>query len=229
MKAFTLSFLAVICTASGTSLRNDFEAELASVVDTPSSNRNLQDCVASSTYVGCYADRNLNRIMEKQIAGNGHSALMCESVCVDQGYMYFGREHKGQCFCSNQRNYMKHGAEEDCDCCGERVGSRKMCVWKSGPLAPGCDEDGQPIGSYLGCYNNRNNNRALPFQVDGMRHSADECQAACAAEGMTYYAREWKGQCFCSEDDDYDKHGMADDCDCCGSNVGSRKMCVWSV
>ena len=31
----------------------------------------------------------------------------------------------------------------------------------------------------------------------------------------------------CSNDSDYDKHGATTGCDCCGDNVGGRKMCVW--
>ena len=30
-----------------------------------------------------------------------------------------------------------------------------------------------------------------------------------------------------SNDTDYDKHGTTTGCDCCGDNVGGRKMCVW--
>lgn len=31
---------------------------------------------------------------------------------------------------------------------------------------------------------------------------------------------------FCGSGN-YDMHGPAKDCDCCGSNVGGNKMCVW--
>jgi len=224
MKLITLTVLAAISAASGSSLRGDFETDVVAV-DT--SNRNLQDCVASSSFLGCFKDRNNNRAMTHEVDGRYHSAEVCESTCADMGYMYFAREWKGQCFCSNSSDYDKHGGADDCDCCGDDVGSRKMCVWMTGDAAPGCDGNGAPSAPYHGCFRDRNKDRALPYLVRGRNHSARDCQDECSEMGMKYFAREWKGQCFCSNDDDYEKHGAADDCDCCGDNVGSNKMCVW--
>jgi hypothetical protein len=122
--------------------------------------------------------------------------------------------HKG----GNGNDYDKHGMAKDCDCCGENVGGRKQCVWLSAPA------------QYLGCYKNKNRDRALPYEVPGRDHSTAECLAECSSMGMKYFAREWRGQCFCSnEESGYDKHGAASGCDCEGSNVGSNKMCVWSL
>ena len=90
-----------------------------------------------------------------------------------------------------------------------------MCVWMT--------------ANYLGCYKNKNKDRALPYKVDGRRHTTGECQAACAEQNMQYFAREWMGQCFCSDDEDYDKHGKASGCDCEAKNVGANKMCVYST
>lgn len=81
----------------------------------------------------------------------------------------------------------------------------------------------------LDSYKNKNLDRALPYKVGGRNHSTEDCQVECSAMGMKYFAREWMGQCFCSEDADYDKHGSASGCDCDGKNVGANKMCVWSV
>lgn len=96
MKTFTLSFLlAAISAAAGSSLRGDFETD-ADVAD--ASRRNLQNCVANSSYLGCYEDRSggngSKRAMQFRYAGKDHSALKCESVCVDMGYKFFARQWK---------------------------------------------------------------------------------------------------------------------------------------
>lgn len=224
MKIFTVSSLAAISAASASFLRGDFETD---VVDT--SSRNLQDCVARSSYLGCFKNKNNDRALPHEVGGRKHSAETCESECTNKGFTHFAREWRGQCYCSNDNDYDKHGSTSGCDCCGDNVGANKMCVWTAGTVAPGCDENGAPVGPYLGCYENRNNDRALPYQVNGRNHKAKDCQDECSKKGMKYFAREWKGQCFCSDDSDYGKHGSASNCDCCGSNVGARKMCVWAV
>eukprot|EP00985_Skeletonema_marinoi_P019530 scaffold11238_cov150-Skeletonema_marinoi.AAC.4 len=48
--------------------------------------------------------------------------------------------------------------------------------------------------AYLGCYENRNQNRALPHEIEGRPHTARECEEACANKGFLYFAREWRGQ-----------------------------------
>ncbi len=86
----------------------------------------------SSEYVGCYADRAArNRALPFQIPGRKYTAAECEYECAQEGFVYFGREWKGQCFCGDQ-GYDRYGSETGCDCCGEDVGPRKLCVWENG-------------------------------------------------------------------------------------------------
>eukprot|EP00986_Skeletonema_menzelii_P000688 scaffold195_cov161-Skeletonema_menzelii.AAC.3 len=190
------------------------------------------DCVSRSTYLGCFNDRNQNRAMSTEIEGRGYTARECESACAERGFLYFGRQWRGQCFCSNSDySYKKHGTASNCDCCGTNVGSNKMCVYElqtaeaTYAAAPGCTDrfNGAP---YLGCYEDRNRKRALPHEVHGKFHSAEFCQMECKEAGYRYFARQWRGQCFCG-DYDYNKYGPASNCDCCGRNVGANKMCVW--
>ena len=54
-----------------------------------------------------------------------------------------------------------------------------------------------------------------------------KCEEEYEKKGFKYFAREWKGQCFCSNVNDYGMHGTKDGCDCCGGNVGGNKMCVY--
>ena len=69
--------------------------------------------------------------MSFELPNKYHSVLTCEKICTDKGYRYIGREFKGQCFCHDLMNdIMKHGVENDCDCCGANVGGGKICVWE---------------------------------------------------------------------------------------------------
>jgi hypothetical protein len=225
MNYLALFLFAIISAASGRSIRRgEFETDVGNT-----SSRNLDDCVARSSYLGCFNNKNNDRALPYQIGGRFHTAEHCESACTSKGYVHFALEWKGQCFCSNGSDYDKHGSSTGCNCCGSNVGENKMCVWTAGPAAPGCDGSGAPSAPYLGCYQDKNLNRAMPYEVDGRGHSAKDCQDECAAKGMAYFAREWRGQCFCSDHNDYGKHGTAGGCDCCGTNVGLKKMCVWAV
>jgi len=193
--------------------------------------RELSDtCVSRSTYLGCYENRNNNRALPHEIDGRGHTARECENACADKGFLYFAREWRGQCFCSNADNYDKHGTANNCDCCGTNVGANKMCVYKlqseaQNTAAPGCTDKFHDA-PYMGCYEDRNKNRALPHEVNGKYHSAEDCHEECTKAGYTFFARQWRGQCFCGNEG-YDKYGSATNCDCCGRDVGPNKMCVW--
>ena len=54
------------------------------------------DCVSRSTYLGCFNDRNQNRAMSTEIEGRGYTARECESACAERGFLYFGRQWRGQ-------------------------------------------------------------------------------------------------------------------------------------
>lgn len=89
----------------------------------------------------------------------------------------------------------KHGTASGCNCCGDNVGSNKFCAYALDGTAPGCGGSGVSASStYVGCYNNKNRQRALPVQVPGKGWSATECEMACEERGYDFFAREWKGQ-----------------------------------
>ena len=94
-------------------------------------------------------------------------------------------------------------------------------------MAPGC-ASGELDAPYLGCFHDRRSHRALSREVDGADR-AEECRDWCEARGYRYFGREWRGQCFCGNRHDYDKHGRATGCDCCGEDVGNKKICVWEA
>ena len=49
----------------------------------------------------------------------------------------------------------------------------------------------------MGCYVDRNRRRALPHEVHGRFYSAEDCHVECNKAGYKYFARQWRGQCFC--------------------------------
>ena len=52
-----------------------------------------------------------------------------------------------------------------------------------------------PGVAYIGCFEDRKRDRALPYQVEGQFHKAEDCMSAC--QGYAIFARQLKGQCFC--------------------------------
>ena len=53
---------------------------------------------------------------------------------------------------------------------------------------------GPSRSTYLGCYENRNQDRALPYEMKERDYTPKECEMACASRGYLYFAREWMGQ-----------------------------------
>ena len=53
---------------------------------------------------------------------------------------------------------------------------------------------GPSRSTYLGCYENRNQDRALPYEMKEREYTPKECEMACASRGYLYFAREWMGQ-----------------------------------
>ncbi|KAL7438649.1 hypothetical protein ACHAXM_007362 [Skeletonema potamos] len=95
--------------------------------------------------------------------------------------------------------------------------------------APGCGPSSGTYHSvYLGCYDDRQEDRAFPFQVPSDGHGALDCERECTTRSYRYFGRQFKGQCFCGSDyGQIVRHGADSGCNCCGENVGGGKQCVW--
>jgi hypothetical protein len=120
----------------------------------------------------------------------------------------------------------------------QRLGRRATSSYEVGGAvtAPGCGPTpGTHHSPYLGCYSDKKDDRAFPYELYGgmpsrFEHGALDCERECTKRGFRYFGREYIGQCFCGNAiDDITRHGMDDGCDCCGTNVGEGKMCVWEV
>ena len=122
-----------------------------------------------------------------------------------------------------------------------KIGKRKTPRYlqsTSASASPGCgDTSGTYHSIYLGCYDDKLYSRAMPFELYGemsrdkrLGHSALDCERECSSRGYRYFAREYRGQCFCGNDErEYKQYGLVSGCNCCGENVGGGKMCVWEV
>lgn len=66
-------------------------------------------------------------------------------------------------------------------------------------VAPGC-MDKFHDAPYIGCYEDRQKDRALSHKVMGRYHDAKTCHVECNKLGYRYFARQWRGQCFCGNE-----------------------------
>ena len=80
----------------------------------------------------------------------------------------------------------------------------------------------------MGCFSDREGDRALPFRLEGNRKSVAECLAGCLVRGYKFAGRQYLGQCWCGNSG-YAKHGVSDCNDCSAENVGGYRSCVWEI
>jgi len=81
----------------------------------------------------------------------------------------------------------------------------------------------------LGCYEDKEDDRALDLLGKNREASLEECAELCEGHGMKYFSRQHKGQCWCG-DGEYDKHGSSSSCkNCGGENVGAYIGCSYEM
>jgi len=82
-----------------------------------------------------------------------------------------------------------------------------------------------PEVKYLGCFKDEQD-RALPVRVGNSRtKTTAQCIVLC--RGYNFVARQYTGECWCGNDDNYDKYGASNNCNCEGTNVGGWLNCVY--
>lgn len=112
------------------------------------------------------------------------------------------------------------------------IGGNDLCSTSASDtvLKSAASVSGTHSSTYLGCYLDKKTARAFPFELPFKGHTAFDCERECSTRGYRFFGREFKGQCFCgNEFGSIVKHGEESGCDCCGTNVGAGKMCVWEV
>uniref|UniRef100_A0A6U5KNV4 WSC domain-containing protein n=1 Tax=Corethron hystrix TaxID=216773 RepID=A0A6U5KNV4_9STRA len=86
-----------------------------------------EDSKNGLVYRGCYKDSVTDRALPVRMQKSGASVQTCATLC--EGYDFFGRQWKGQCWCGND-NFSKHGKSKSCNCDGRNVGKRRNCVFQ---------------------------------------------------------------------------------------------------
>jgi len=87
--------------------------------------RSKQPTSHEFNYLGCFKDKESDRALPI-LKGEGKSVGECNILC--ESFTFFGRQHKGQCWCGNG-NYAKHGQKDECKCDEANVGGWKQCVY----------------------------------------------------------------------------------------------------
>jgi len=156
------------------------------------------------------------------------SFQQCANSC--KNFRYFGRQFKSQCRCGNE-GYDKHGLSNRCRCSSTfNIGRRVNCVYEyinyKPTSAPMQNPTKAPKGEdFIGCFSDKQLDRALPY-MRGKKMSFQQCANAC--ENFKYFGRQFTLECWCG-DEDYDKHGKSNGCNCSSStNVGGGVNCVYA-
>jgi len=187
-----------------------------------------------------------DRMFSYEAQNRDASTEECGELCKE--YKYFALQFKGQCFCGNNDDYDRHGSSGSCSCESDNVGKYIACVYDTFSQAPVVSPLMSPVASpskaptsspinsptsspssyeYKGCYKDNKSNRM--FSKMAQRRGATTIECANLCKGYKYFSRQSKGQCFCGNSDNFDKHGSSSSCKCNSSNVGSYSACVYEI
>jgi len=180
-------------------------------------------------YIGCYSEATAGRALSGKAPAaptNGSTIQTCETAC--QGYTYFGLEYSNECYCGNAINAgsviqasddpntngcsMLCAGDPQAYCGGpDRLemyklnGSLPVPTSTAGGTTPAGPTGGPSIVpltgafSYLGCYTESTNGRALSGllnPVAGANLTIENCAAACSK--YIYFGTEFSGECYCA-------------------------------
>eukprot|EP00588_Corethron_pennatum_P013768 CAMPEP_0194271594 /NCGR_PEP_ID=MMETSP0169-20130528/5336_1 /TAXON_ID=218684 /ORGANISM="Corethron pennatum, Strain L29A3" /LENGTH=1088 /DNA_ID=CAMNT_0039013977 /DNA_START=145 /DNA_END=3411 /DNA_ORIENTATION=- len=99
---------------------------------------------------------------------------------------------------------------------------------KGSTPAPTSNPNPQPTPvenyTFLGCYKDKANDRALPHKKGGTGTTDDECATLCI--DYKYFALESRRHCYCGNGD-YARHGSDSGCECSKKLIGRLKLCVY--
>ncbi|KAI9357054.1 WSC domain-containing protein [Zopfochytrium polystomum] len=153
--------------------------------------------IDSWAYRGCYADVVDPRTFPRRVGVTNTTNKVCADACARDGYIYFGTEHFGECFCSNTIVDVAKLPDSSCtmpcngnikEVCGDNAA---LTVYSStnNPPVPGFD--------YLGCFvDTLQPDRTLPAGA-GTHLNNTGCAAACASLGFPFAGTEYYGECWC--------------------------------
>ena len=183
----------------------------------PTSTSQTPSSIGAFSYLGCYTEgTNSRALADSRVDNDGGMTL---EYCAGQmkAYQYFGVEYGQECYGGNSLGVgAVHAPESDCsfpcpgnayELCG--AGSRLQLYKRNGSLPTSTLSSGAtptPTGpvtvqsisgwSYLGCYTEGTNTRALSGLLDpvsGNQNTVEACGAACA--GFKYFGVEYGSEC----------------------------------
>ena len=165
-------------------------------------------------YLGCYSEATNERALsglENPISSTAVTIEACAVACA--GYNYFGAEYSSQCYCGdtiNNGSVLVDGstpAQTQCDmtCSGnasEYCGGPdrlNMYRYSGAPVVASIPSGPVTVtnvtgASYLGCYSEGTNERALSGlqnPIQGNVVTVEACSVACA--GYKYFGVEYSG------------------------------------
>ncbi|KAG9944983.1 WSC domain-containing protein, partial [Aureobasidium melanogenum] len=173
--------------------------------------------LSNYTYMGCYNETHDRRALNgNSRTGSSNSLESCATFC--SGYAYFGVEHGAECYCGSiiYSNSIRQSDESGCNMacaantsqkCGGpdflnvyyvNVTSSATTTTSSSPSMSTGPTVVQSVAdySYLGCYTEATNGRALAgLSKAGAFISVDACASYCSA--YTYFGVEYGSECYC--------------------------------
>ncbi|KZF19452.1 WSC-domain-containing protein [Xylona heveae TC161] len=178
--------------------------------------------VANYISIGCYSEGTNGRALTGNAPAapaGGMTIEACETACA--GYVYFGVEYGGECYCGNTLNagsapVAGDAATSGCSmtCAGNNTeycgGPNRLNMYQtngtatstssgapSGPTATGPVTVSRAANFMsLGCYTEGTNSRALTGKASaGNANTVESCATSCS--GFTYFGVEYSDECYC--------------------------------
>lgn len=129
----------------------------------------------------------------------------CIDYCTTKGFGYAGTEYSQECYCGSSLAAAAASAPEgDCSmaCSGDSTqpcgGPNRLTLFHSAAIVGPSPNPGVNGFTYLGCYSEGTNARALTSgvgSIPGAEMTVAKCTAACGDGGFTLAGVEYGGEC----------------------------------
>lgn len=185
--------------------------------------------IAGATNLGCFADSSTRALPNLLIASNA-SPQSCYNAAQASGFTYFGLQWYGQCFAGDS-GYQQYGPSTACTTtctadgksnCGGAYASQVYQVATQGNGT-----------SYIGCFGDVTNSRALPFMATFSGATLLGCYNAAVSYRYVFYGLQYGSQCFLGNTTSYKQYGSSTACTmkCTDGNTcgGPNANSVWQV
>ncbi len=164
---------------------------------------------AGISSLGCWADSASPRAFIQNIAGVTYTITTCAAAAKSAGYQYMGLQNGGECWASNNLAEVKqYGASTHCTTvCQAAAGSTCGGPWANAVYTTGGTATAPTTTttvtvakfSGLGCWTD-GNPRAMSMNYAGLTHTADTCYVAAMTGRYKYFALQYGGECWASND-----------------------------